>query len=151
MSYLREIMRRLHSRHDDPSGLSGPSDNASGETLRSDHLQGHLDSYRLNLLRCSPSMLQYERAWLEEHLATLELCRSQPDMARTAGGRSRVEAMLEESRQFQTLLEERMEATGVAAARHRGATVATDHAWELSDPAVLRQWGIDPEQRGGEG
>jgi hypothetical protein len=52
--------------------------------------------------------------------------------------------MLEESRQFQSLLEEHMTAGGVAVSRHRSATVATDHAWELSDPAILRQWGIDP-------
>ena len=72
-------------------------------------------------------------------------------MARTAGGRSRVEHMLEESRQFQTLLQEHMTAGGVDVARHRGATVATDHAWELTDPAILSQWGIDPDRPSSDG
>ena len=146
MSYLREIMRRLHTRHDDRSGESGPRESIRSEAQDGDHLKGHLDRYRRNLIRCSPPMLQYEWAWLEEHLATLELCRSQPDMARTAGGRSRVEHMLEESLQFQSLLQEHMTAGGVAVSRHRSATVATDHAWELSDPAILSQWGIDPDR-----
>ena len=39
-------------------------------------------------------MLQYEWAWLEQHLATLELCGSRPEMLATAGGQARVKALV---------------------------------------------------------
>jgi hypothetical protein len=134
VSYLREIMQRLNARHaaQDPPADAEPA-----------HLEAHLSDYRNRLLGCSPAMLQYERAWLEEHIATLELCCTDATMARSAGGVARVKTLLEESRRFQELLDARVSDLGLEPVRHRAAVVPSEHAWELSQPALRRQWGID--------
>jgi hypothetical protein len=141
MSYLRQIMQRLQQRR---SGGSPPPP-ASAGSEGSDGPEGlrrHLEQYRQRLEQCSDPMLQYEWAWLEEHLAVLELAAGNPEMQATAGGEQRIRGLLEESRRFQELLEAAFRQRGLSPASHRGSVVASEHAWELSQPAIRRQWGF---------
>lgn len=135
MSYLREIMQRLNSR---------TAAEAEVEPTPSPRLEAHLEDYRQRLLACTPAMLRYEDAWLEQHLETLELCLTQPGMLSTAGGPARVKILLEESRRFRELLDQRCRELELAPARHRAAVVASEHAWELSHPGLRSQWGLEP-------
>jgi hypothetical protein len=141
MSYLREIMQRFQASRsaqhpEDPQAQSRPPTDRH-------RLEQHLAWYGDRLLACSPAMLRYEWAWLEEHIDALELCSSRPEMVPGAGGGARVQSLLEESLRFRDLLQERMAAGSVDPALHRGTLVSTEHAWELSQPEIRRQWGID--------
>jgi hypothetical protein len=137
MSYLREIMQRLNSRS---------SSSAAEPSLPADRvlLGVHLEQYRQRLEECDPAMLQYEWVWLEQHIEALEFCGSQPGMVAAAGGIARVQALLAESHRFRELLVQRMAAAGLTPSLHRATVVPTEHAWELSQSAIRRQWGIDP-------
>ncbi|MEB3170946.1 MAG: hypothetical protein VKK43_06200 [Synechococcaceae cyanobacterium] len=136
MSYLRQIMQRLNART--AATTPGQAPAAAPSPL----LERHLADYDAQLAACSPAMLQYEWAWIEQHLDTLTLARSTPAMLAAAGGPAHLEALLEESRRFRTLLEQRFAAAGLTPAAHRHAVVATEHAWELSPPELRRQWGF---------
>jgi hypothetical protein len=139
MSYLREIMQRLNARSAQRSETPPPEALLSG---------AHLEHYRQQLEQCCPAMVQYEWAWLEQHIEALELCGSQPEMLSTAGGAARVEALLAESQQCRELVVQRLDALAVEPGRHRHTVVPTEHAWELSHPEIRRQWGIDPARAG---
>jgi hypothetical protein len=140
MSYLRQIMQRLHDR----SAAEPPA--APAESAR---IEQHLELYAARLEACSDAMLDYEAAWLEQHIETLELCGSQPLMLASAGGSQRVERLLQESQRFRRLLELCRRSRGLAPVGSRAAVVATEHAWELSDPSLRRAWGF-PAGPGGE-
>lgn len=133
MSYLRLIMQRLHDR----SSVE-PADHPGESSL----LEGHLELYDARLRGCSDAMLEYEVAWLDQHIETLELCSRQPAMLASAGGPQRVGRLLEESRRFRQLLEQCRRSRGLAEAVTRAAVVATEHAWELTDPSLRRAWGF---------
>jgi hypothetical protein len=134
MSYLRQIMQRLHDRSTPmPPGARGE---APGR------LDEHLALYASRLDGCSNAMLQYEAAWLEQHIETLELCGRQPTMLASAGGAERVEALLQESLCFRERLDRCRRQRGVEGQGVRAAVVASEHAWELSDPALRRAWGF---------
>ena len=135
MSYLRQIMQRLNARTAAPPA-EAPA--AAPSPL----LERHLADYDAHLAACSPAMLQYEWAWIEQHLDTLTLARSTPAMLAAAGGPAHLEALLEESRRFRALLEQRFAAAALTPAAHRHTVVATEHAWELSQPELRRQWGF---------
>lgn len=137
MSYLRDIMRRMNAR--DSSAPVVDQEHASHS------LESHLEDYRLNLQSCSPAMLQYEWAWLEQHLSTLQLCHSRPEMLATAGGSHRVQALIQESVRFQELIEGQFKARGLSPSLHRATVVASEHAWEITQEEILRQWGIQNE------
>jgi len=139
MSYLRQIMQRLNQRAASSAALApGEAPAAAPSPL----LERHLADYDAQLAGCSPAMLQYEWAWIEQHLDTLTLARSTPAMLAAAGGPAHLEALLEESHRFRTLLEQRFAAAGLTPATHRHTVVATEHAWELSQPGLRRQWGF---------
>jgi hypothetical protein len=141
MSYLREIMQRLNaSRSEGDAAPEAAAAPASGPLQ-----QAHLAEYGERLAGCSAAMLQYEWAWLEEHIEGLELCGRQPEMAATAGGAPHVQRLLAESRRFRDLLESEMERRGVRPALHRHTLVPTEHSWELTNPAIRKQWGIAAE------
>ncbi|MFM9104729.1 MAG: hypothetical protein ACKOPS_26845 [Cyanobium sp.] len=55
-------------------------------TAPSPLLERYLADYDAQLAGCSPAMLQYEWAWIEQHLDTLTLARSTPAMLAAAGG-----------------------------------------------------------------
>lgn len=140
MSYLREIMQRLTETRSGEARGPAP---AGGEDP-GPRLEEHLRAYEERLGRCTPAMLRYEWAWLEEHIEALELCLSQPEMVSTAGGSARVQVLLAESGRFRERLRQCMEERSVETALHRGTLVSTEHAWELTHPAIRAQWGIDP-------
>jgi len=89
-----------------------------------------------------PAPLRYELAWLEQHREALELCRVQPDMLQVAGGERHLQQMLQESEPFERLLEAEIARRGLSPDPHRHAVVANEHAWELSQAAIRRAWGI---------
>ncbi|MCT0206607.1 hypothetical protein [Synechococcus sp. CS-1332] len=134
MSYLRQIMQRLHDR-------STPLPMAERGEAQG-RLDEHLALYGARLESCSDAMLQYEAAWLEQHIETLELCGSQPTMLASAGGAERVQALLQESLRFRERLELCRGQRGLEGDGVRAAVVASEHAWELSDPALRRAWGF---------
>jgi hypothetical protein len=137
MSYLRQIMQRLHDRSTPwPAAERGE---APGR------LEEHLALYGARLDACSDAMLQYEAAWLEQHIETLELCGRQPTMLASAGGPERVQALLHESLCFRQRLELQRRERGLPEDRVRAAVVASEHAWELTDPALRRAWGFPAE------
>jgi hypothetical protein len=133
MSYLRQIMQRLRDRSDPP-----PRDDRGDAAL----LEEHLSLYGAQLQACSDAMLDYEEAWLEQHIDTLELCAREPAMQAGAGGAQRVERLLEESRRFRQLLNQSRRERGLGRRGVHAAVVASEHAWELSDPGLRRAWGF---------
>jgi len=143
MSYLRQIMQRLHDR----SSQRPPAEPADPPA----RLEEHLRIYGERLAACSNAMLDYEQVWLEQHLETLELCAREPTMRQSAGGAERVELLLQESRRFRELLESRRRERGLATAGMRAAVMAGEHAWELSDPALRRAWGFPNDPPTGPG
>lgn len=137
MSYLRQIMQRLHDR-------STPLPTAErGEAPA--RLEEHLELYGARLEACSDAMLLYEAAWLEQHIETLELCGSQPTMLASAGGAERVQALLQESLCFRQRLDLCRRQRGLEGDGVRAAVVASEHAWELTDSALRRAWGFPEE------
>jgi hypothetical protein len=88
-------------------------------------------------------MLQYEWAWLAEHIASLELCLSQPEMLETAGGKIHVEQLLLESQHYHAVLDETMQTRGVEPARQPHAVATGEHAWEISQETIKRLWGVE--------
>ena len=142
MSYLREIMQRLNAARSEAAAADAAPPEAAAAMPPGPLQQAHLNDYGERLAGCSAAMLQYEWAWLEEHIEGLELCGRQPEMASTAGGAPHVQRLLAESRRFQQLLEGEMERRGVRPALHRHTLVPTEHSWEITNPAIRRQWGI---------
>jgi hypothetical protein len=137
MSYLRQIMQRLHDRSTSlPTAERGE---APGR------LEEHLALYGARLEACSDAMLQYEAAWLQQHIETLELCGRQPTMLASAGGAERVEALLQESLCFRQRLDLCRRQRGLPEDGVRAAVVASEHAWELSDPTLRQAWGFPAE------
>jgi len=145
MSYLREIMQRFQAARSADQPPEAETETKAGNRTEAHRrrLEEHLAWYRDQLLACSPAMLRYEWAWLEEHIDALELCSSRPERMPAA---ARVRSLLEESLRFRDLLQERMAAGSVDPALHRGTLVSSEHAWELSQPEIRRQWGIDPPE-----
>lgn len=138
MSNLRRIMQELAEvQSNGKSSVERPSP-ASTELLRL-----HVEEYQQRLDQCTAAMLQYEWAWLEEHIADLELCLSQPEMQHTLGGKTHVEQLLLESHACQAALKTTMLAQNVEPTRHSQAVVCGEHAWEIRQDSIKRLWGID--------
>jgi hypothetical protein len=137
MSNLRKIMQKLA---EDQSVLH--EDVVGARPGMTELLRQHLEAYQQRLEACSSAMLQYEWAWLEEHISSLELCLSQPEMLATAGGKSHVEHLIRESQLCQELLHDVMNNQGVEPARHPHAVVIGEHAWEVSQESIRRLWGM---------
>jgi hypothetical protein len=135
VSYLREIMQRLNASRRE--GVSAGAADPPGPLL-----EAHLAHYNERLAACTPPMLQYEWAWLEEHIEGLELCGTQPEMAAAAGGSAHVQRLLAESLRFRAHLEGEMRRRGVRPALHRHTLVPGEHSWELTNPAIRARWGI---------
>ncbi len=132
MSQLREIMQRLGRRGASPAGPRVSE--ASGGALEAEyerHLQG-----------CTVAMLQYEWTWLEQHLEALELSLAQPAMLGTLGGEGKARALLAEARTCRERLRSRLEALGESPGAQHGPVLASEHAWELSHPAIRAHWGF---------
>ena len=102
----------------------------------------HVAAYQERLDACTIPMLQYEWAWLEEYIVSLELCQRQPEMLETAGGKTHVDQLLQESQQCQAALQTTMNSRGVEPARHSHAVVMGEHAWEIRQETIKQLWGI---------
>lgn len=137
MSNLRKIMQRLaQAQPEFPKESESPSD------LSDSIWELHVAAYQERLDACTTPMLQYEWAWLEEYIADLELCLSQPEMLETAGGRPHVEHLLQQSQQCQVALQTTMKVRAVQPARHSHAVVMGEHAWDIRQETIKRLWGL---------
>lgn len=145
MSYLREIMHRLRERSG--ASESGREPAAVAYSPLSERvLEEHLHSYRQCLQSCSDAMLPYEWAWLEDHLATLQLSSGQGSMQKVLGGPQRVADLLRETRCFQAEVRGELERRGLEHGNRTAPLAAQEHAWELSNPAIRLEWGIEPAE-----
>jgi hypothetical protein len=142
MSYLREIMNRLRERSGaSQSGHEPPAMPYSPLSERV--LEEHLQTYREHLQACSDAMLPYEWAWLEDHLATLQLSSGQGAMQKVLGGPQRVADLLRETQCFQAEVRGELSRRGLEPGNRTAPLAAQEHAWELSNPAIRQEWGID--------
>lgn len=136
MSTLRKIMKRLaegeHNKQNNPSSVDF-----------SEIVKCHVDEYQTKLESCTPAMLQYEWAWLKEHMEALELCLGQSTMCSELGGRLRVEMLLEESKQFQTILQEMFNKRMIHPSNQHRAVNPVEHAWEVSQKSLRDTWGFE--------
>lgn len=135
MSTLREIMQRL-AEVDSKRTKGNQAD-------FSELLKCHVDEYQSKLETCTPAMLQYEWTWLLEHIEALELCLAQPTMCHQLGGLTRVESLVEESKQFQIALEEMFHQRMIHPARSPHPVNPVEHAWEVSEDRIKQAWGIN--------
>ena len=142
MSYLREIMNRLRERSG--ASESGPEPPAVPYSPLSERvLEEHLRTYRERLQACSDAMLPYEWAWLEDHLATLQLSSGQEAMQKVLGGPQRVADLLRETHCFQAEVRGELSRRGLEHGNRTAPLAAQEHAWELSNPAIRLEWGIE--------
>jgi hypothetical protein len=72
MSFLNDVIQILKSSR----GI---------DTMAKEAMNCHAFCYRDNLHRCSDAMLQYEWAWLEEHVQALRRSQLQPELMRNLG------------------------------------------------------------------
>ncbi|MEB3335743.1 MAG: hypothetical protein VKP70_12255 [Cyanobacteriota bacterium] len=137
MSQLRTIMQKLAQGQgsDQPGALNG----VNAEVMRL-----HVADYQRALQGCTAPMLQYEWAWLEDHLDNLHLCLSQPGMLEAMGGKAHVDQLLAESLQCQEVLRCHMAEQQVEPASHWPTMPTSDHAWELCQEKTKQLWGIQP-------
>jgi hypothetical protein len=135
MSTLRQIMQRL-AEAESKQGKRGSAD-------FSELIKCHVDEYQNKLDTCTPAMLQYEWAWLNEHIQALELCQSQPTMCHEVGGPFHVEMLLEESRQFQIVLEEMFHTRMIHPSAQHHPINPCEHAWEVSQQSLREMWGLE--------
>ena len=138
MNNLRRIMQKLAQVQPD-----GRSSSESQSAVSTELMRLHIKDYQERLDHCTAAMLQYEWAWLEEHIADLELCLSQPEMQQTLGGKSHVEQLLLESHAWQAALKSTMLSQGVEPSRRPQAVVGGEHAWEIRQDSIKRMWGLD--------
>jgi hypothetical protein len=138
MSRLREIMQKLGQAQLGLPSEPQPAVEGHGELLRL-----HVENYQRQLDACTAAMLQYEWVWLEEHIASLELCISSPEMLKAAGGKLHVEQLLLASQQCQSALQTTMESRAVQPSPHPHAVAAGEHAWEIRQETIKRMWGLD--------
>jgi hypothetical protein len=132
MSSLREIMQKL--------AQTESTKRRSGDF--SEIIKYHVDDYQGKLDECTPEMLRYEWAWISEHTEALELCLAQPAMSNEIGGFTRVELLLEESKQFKIALERAFHQRMIHPGRHHHPVNPLEHAWELSENKLKQAWGI---------
>lgn len=136
MSHLRDIMQKLGQRHAaEAPPLITPASSAE--------LEQHRRDYRRQLAACSPAMLRYEWTWLHQHLEDLELCRSTPEMLRVTGGSQHIDLLLGEARAYLAELEAEFKDRGLVPAREAHSVMSGEHAWDVTNPAIRAQWGLD--------
>jgi hypothetical protein len=140
MNHLRKIMQKLAQAE---TQAEYQKDLGKMSAASADILRLHVEEYQQRVADCSTAMLQYEWAWLAEHIASLELCLSQPEMLETAGGRLHVAQLLLENQHFQAVLYETMQTRGVEPARQPHAVAPGEHAWEISQETIKRLWGVE--------
>lgn len=138
MSTLRDIMQKLVEAQANQSTFRGKLSGSFSELIKY-----HVDDYQGKLESCSKAMLQYEWAWLRDHIQTLELCIAHPEMSKELGGGLHTEAMLEECHQFRDVLEEMFHRRMLHPNNLSLPINSGEHAWELSQESIKKAWGID--------
>ena len=135
MSHLREIMQKLAEAHSElPRGTMDETSSA--------HLKDNLEEYRSKIGSCNTGMLQYEWAWLNEHIEALELCVCQPAMGREIGGHAHAEQLLAESKQQKSALEELFQQRRIHPAVHHHEIHPGEHAWDVRNEMTKKNWGM---------
>jgi hypothetical protein len=137
MSNLRRIMQKLAGSENDM-----PTETRSSEEKLRYILGLHVHDYQKHLAACSVAMLQYEWAWLEEHIEDLKLCLIQPEMLATLGGEAHVKLLLVESEEWKKQLEAIMIAQNIQPALHSHAILSSDHAWDVCQESIKKAWGF---------
>jgi hypothetical protein len=137
MSNLRKIMQRLAESQE-----RGMLNRAYDKQQFSEMVKYLVDEYISKLEECTPAMLQYEWCWLQEHIETLELCLAHPAMCEEIGGLARARELLEESRGFQQALEDVFRRRMIHPMNAAHPVVANEHAWEISQESIKKDWGI---------
>lgn len=132
MSYLREIMQKLAAAQPSAAPVLFPA-------------ASQLESYRQQLSRCNSAMLQYEWTWLHQHLEDLRLCADQPEMARAAGGSQHVHQLIEQGEACLQALAQEFSARQLRPERQAHSVATGEHAWQVSNATIRRQWGFDGE------
>jgi hypothetical protein len=135
MSNLRRIMQQLADAQGHPQATEASENEYSVEIP-----DLHIQEYQSQLERCSKGMLQYEWAWLEEHMEDLKLCLVQTEMLKVLGGKAQVERLLLESKKCQDLLKFTMGERSLRPAFHSHAIISSEHAWEVSQDNVKKAW-----------
>ena len=136
MSELREIMRRLNTKATRQPDQERPVDLQL--------LGVRSEQYLRELQRCTDAMLQYEWAWLEEHVQALRRSQLQPELMVSLGGEDNVKILISECVLFQLILQEEF---GRRHLTPRGTTapiVPSEEAWEITSLKVKQDWGIVP-------
>jgi len=131
MSFLSDVIQILKS--------SGGIDSMSKEAMNC-----HASCYRENLRSSSDAMLQYEWAWLEEHVQALRRSHLQPELIRSLGGEANVKILISECVLFQLILQAEFGRRHLAPLGSAAAIVPTEEAWEITSLKVKQDWGIVP-------
>ena len=96
-----------------------------------------------HLRQCSPAMLLYEWAWLQQHLEDLQLCQTNGAMAQAAGGSQHVNQLLLQAEGCLQVLEAECRARDLQPQRLAHSVASGEHAWEVSNGAIRQAWGLD--------
>jgi|694.fasta_scaffold66210_4 hypothetical protein len=132
MSHLRKIMQNLAAAQ--PAASATPS---TATALP------QVEAYRQHLRQCSPAMLLYEWAWLQQHLEDLQLCQTNGAMAQAAGGSQHVNQLLLQAEGCLQGLEAECRARDLQPQRLAHSVASGEHAWEVSNGAIRQAWGLD--------
>lgn len=139
MSELRAIMQRLGERLDSRGSEAAPTAAARPPA----------DLYVAELQRCSEAMLHYEWNWLEQHRQDLTLCRSNDAMLKAAGGQHHLDSLIAQAEHYAGQLRQAFTQRALAPSRQPHSVAPSEHAWELSNPGLRAQWGLDPQPHAG--
>jgi hypothetical protein len=137
MNNLRRIMQKLAEGSTSKRESASPSPDESTKTLSL-----VVQNYATRLESCSEAMLQYEWAWLEEHIEDLKLSLCHPEMLKNLGGKNYVERLLVESKGCKHQLEKRMNLRKVQPASQIHTTVSGEHAWDVKQEQIRKAWGF---------
>jgi hypothetical protein len=140
MSTLRDIMEQLARKR---SGTNTTGHTREDPGNLAEQIKYKVDAYQAKLEECTPSMLQYEWAWLQQHIESLEHCVNNSSMCEEIGGQVRAEALLEESRQSAIVLDEEFKKRMLHPKNYSRPVEAGEHAWELSLESIRKEWGLD--------
>jgi hypothetical protein len=131
MSFLSDVIQILKA--------SGGIDNMKKEAMNC-----HASCYRDNLHHCNDAMLQYEWAWLEEHVQALRRSQLQPEVMTSLGGVENVKILISECVLFQLILQEEFGRRHLSPLGSHASIVPSEEAWEITSLKVKQDWGIVP-------
>jgi hypothetical protein len=119
---------------------------ASGgiDTMTKEAMNCHASCYRENLHSCTDAMLQYEWAWLDEHVQALRRSQLQPEVMTSLGGEENVKILISECVLFQLILQEAFGRRHLSPLGSHAPIVPSEEAWEITSLKVKQDWGIVP-------